>query len=66
MGFRNPMKNLADMEKYLVETCADLDYTAVKACFGKGQNETGLKNHFLCNYAVPITKGDQKVFGKLL
>ena len=46
MGFRNPMKNMADMEKYLVETCGDLDYTAVKVCFGKGQNETGLKTIF--------------------
>ena len=42
-GIRNVVDNMSDMEKYLVENCTDLDYTAIKLCFGKGQNKTGLK-----------------------
>ena len=39
---KNVMQDVRNMETYLQESCADLDYTAVKIAFGKGQNETGL------------------------
>ena len=40
-GWKNVIQNQRAMEAYLQENSADLDYTAVKILFGKGQNETG-------------------------
>ena len=43
------------MEVYLQENCADLDYTAVKIGFGKGQNETGLIINL--SFCLPRSRG---------
>ena len=45
MMWKNVVQNIRDMEAYLRENCSDLDTTAVKIYFGKGQQETGTCTH---------------------
>ena len=39
--FQNVVECMKAMEVVLDESCSDLDYTAVKICIGRGQDESG-------------------------
>ena len=67
LGFRNVCQNMRAMEVYLEENCADLDFTAIKLCFGKGQNETGILFYFSVFFFVVVfffCPGDMPFFVK--
>ena len=40
--YKNVMTNMREMEQYLEEKCADLDYTAVKMPTGTRAQESGV------------------------
>ena len=63
LGFRNVCQNIRAMEVYLEENCADLDFTAVKLAFGKGQNETGILFYFSVIFFFFLPRG-HAIFGK--
>ena len=45
--YKNIMTNMREMEQYLEEKCADLDYTAVKMPTGTRAQESGVYAIFL-------------------
>ena len=40
--FQNVIQSMRDMDDILDKSYSDLDYTAVKICFGRGEDESGM------------------------